>query len=88
MIDPRFAEAARHVRATGLINAIERYSAFLGRPVLARDVVGYSDNEWALLAFHAQISPPSIETRRLVLDELVKRDEAVAKHNAETRARS
>jgi hypothetical protein len=77
---------ARAVKVSGLILALQKFSAYVNRPVLARDVLGWRDESWNLLAMIADVNPPSIETRRLVLDELIKRDEAVAKHNAETRA--
>lgn len=81
MTDPRFAAAAREVKARGLILALEKFSAYRGSPVLARELLTFSETSWALLAMIADINPPSVKTRSLVVRKLCERDAAVLAAN-------
>lgn len=83
MTHDRFKQAAQQVKALGLSRALDRFSAYRGAPVLARDLLSWTDWSWELLAHAAGVNMPSPETRSLVIAELAKREALVALSNAE-----
>lgn len=77
----------RAVKVEGLIGALERFSAYRGRPVLASELLTWNETSWLLAACMAGITPPSVETRSLVIRRLADRDAAVLSANEAARGR-
>lgn len=79
--------AARAAKVVGLLSSIDRFSAYRGSPVTARELLSFRDESWLLLAMIAGITPPSPLTRSWVVERLAERDAAVCAANEAARGR-
>jgi hypothetical protein len=78
----RFELEARASKLAGLEAGLAKFSAFLGRPIRAVDLLKWDDVTWAQLAFHSGEHIPSPTTRSALIERLADRDAAVLAANA------
>lgn len=82
-----FEHNSRAVKVVGILAAIDRFSAYRGSPVTARELLSFRDESWLLLAMIAGITPPSPTTRSLVIERVAERDAAVCAANEAAKRR-
>lgn len=68
----RFEADARATKVRGLLFALDAFAAHRGSPVLAAELLGWSDESWALLACIARVTNPSVKTRSAVRARLAE----------------
>jgi hypothetical protein len=79
--ESRFAQAARAIKAEGLLRAIDRFSVDRGSPLLTAEILKWDDHHWRFAALVGGVNFPHEKTRSLVIETVAKREHAALEAN-------